>query len=85
VTGVLLSFVCVPSAHIQRKRTIRCEMLSLIPARTQTGTHLLILARSGLFLAGMDLLGDAGRGCTPYPWPEGVQGGAIFHDKAKNY
>jgi hypothetical protein len=30
----------------------------------------------------MDLLG--GGGCTPQHWPEGVQGGCIFHDKAKN-
>jgi hypothetical protein len=26
-----------------------------------------------------------GEGAPPRPWPEGVQGGAIFHDKAKNY
>ena len=78
MTGVLLSFVCVPSAHIQRKRTIRCVMLSLIPARTQTGTHLLIRARSGLFLAGMDLLGGCGEGVHPLALARGGAGGCYF-------
>ena len=32
--------------------------------------------------SGMDLL----EGAHPsYPWPVGVQGGAIFHDKAEKY
>ena len=35
---------------------------------------------------GMDLLGGGNAGgAPPWPWPDGVQGGWYFHDKAEKY
>jgi hypothetical protein len=39
----------------------------------------------GYFIAGMDLLGGWGGGVHPLALARGGVGGAIFHDKAKNY
>ena len=46
---------------------------------------MIILAHIVYVATGMDLLGGAGAvgGCTPLA--RGGAGGAIFHDKAKNY